>query len=203
MTNNQFLTKILNNSYNFFFKKFNNINLDKKEDKILVKQNLKHIKNSTALQTSWLLNLKRLYILTNKNIDISDYHFLDVGCGNGIPLIYAYKNLNFKSYAGFDFVSKYLKTTKKNIKSAIGTNKILVFNSDAAKIKLSNKSYFIFMFNPFDEKIMRKFIKNNLKNLKKNKSVIAYSNYNQLQVVKKYSKKISIIKRYKLASCFF
>ena len=33
MTNNQFLTKILNNSYNFFFKKFNNISLDKKEDK--------------------------------------------------------------------------------------------------------------------------------------------------------------------------
>ena len=39
---------------------------------------------------------------------MKNYHFLNVGCGNGIPLIYAFKKLPFKSYSGFDFVSNYV-----------------------------------------------------------------------------------------------
>ena len=200
---NNFIVRLYNNSYNFFFKKINNIKIDKTETKDLVKENIKFLKHSTALHTVWLLNLKRLHNLAKKRLDIKNYHFLDVGCGNGIPLIYAYKKFIFKSYSGFDFVSNYVDISKKNITDSISNNDINIFNADASEYKLHDKSYFIFMANPFDGFIMHKFVENNYNNLVKNKSVIAYSNYNQLDVIKNFTKNICTIEQYKLAICYF
>ena len=199
---NNFFIRLYNDSYNYLFKKINNIQIDKKETKDLVKEKIKSLEHSTALHTAWLLNLKRLYDLTKKKLDIKNYHFLDVGCGNGIPLIYAYKKLPFKSYSGFDFVSNYVDISNKNISNSIGGG-IIILNADASKYILDDKSYFLFMFNPFDGLIMKKFIENNYNNLVKNKSVIAYSNYNQLDIIKSYTKNIEIIDQYKLAICYF
>ena len=201
---NNFFIRLYNDSYNYLFKKINNIQIDKKETKDLVKEKIKSLEHSTALHTAWLLNLKRLYDLTKKKLDIKNYHFLDVGCGNGIPLIYAYKKLPFKSYSGFDFVSNYVDISNKNISNSIGGGGgITVLNADASKYILDDKSHFLFMFNPFDEFIIKKFIENNYNNLVKNKSVIAYSNYNQLDIIKSYTKNIEIIDQYKLAICYF
>jgi len=202
---NIFFIKLYNNSYNYFFKKINNIQIDKFENKDLVKEKIKSLEHSTALHTTWLLNLKRLYNLTKKKLDIKNYHFLDVGCGNGIPLIYAYKKLLFKSYSGFDFVSNYVDISNKNISNSIGDEieNIKIFNADASEYILDDKSYFLFMFNPFDGFIMKKFIENNYNNLVKNRSVIAYSNYNQLDIIKSYTKNIETIDQYKLAICYF
>ena len=201
---NNFFIRLYNNSYNYLFKKINNIQIDKEETKDLVKEKIKSLEHSTGLRTDWLLNLKRLYDLTKKKLDIKNYHFLDIGCGNGIPLIYAYKKLPFKSYSGFDFVSNYVDISNKNISNSIGgVGDIIIFNADASEYILDDKSYFLFMFNPFDGFIMKKFIENNYNNLVKNKSVIAYSNYNQLDIIKIYTKNIEIIEQYKLAICYF
>ena len=200
---NNILIRLYNNSYNSFFKKINNIQIDKSENKDLVKEKINSLEHSTALHTAWLLNLKRLYVLVKKKLDMKNYHFLNVGCGNGIPLIYAFKKLPFKSYSGFDFVSNYVDISNKNISNSIGGERILVFNADASEYMLDDKSYFIFMFNPFDGFIMKKFIENNYNILVKNKSVIAYSNYNQLEIIKNYTKDIQTIDQYKLATCYF
>ena len=200
---NNFFISLYNNSYNYLFKKINNIQIDKIETKDLVKEKIKSLEHSTVLQTAWLLNLKRLYDLTKKKLDIKNYHFLDIGCGNGIPLIYAYKKLPFKSYSGFDFVSDYVDISNKNISNSIGGGGIIILSADASEYILDDKSYFLFMFNPFDGFIMKKFIENNYNNLVKNKSVIAYSNYNQLDIIKSYTKDIEIIDQYELAICYF
>ena len=200
---NNFFIRLYNNSYNYLFKKINNIQIDKIETKDLVKEKIKSLEHSTVLQTAWLLNLKRLYDITKKKLDIKNYHFLDIGCGNGIPLIYAYKKLPFKSYSGFDFVSDYVDISNKNISNSIGGGGIIILSADASEYILDDKSYFLFMFNPFDGFIMKKFIENNYNNLVKNKSVIAYSNYNQLDIIKSYTKNIEIIDQYKLAICYF
>ena len=201
---NNIFIRLYNNSYNSLFKKTNNIQIDKIENKDLVKEKIKNLEYSTVLNTVWLLNLKRLYDLIKKKLDIKNYHFLDVGCGNGIPLIYAYKKLLFKSYSGFDFVSNYVDISNKNISNSIaGGGGIIIFNADASEHILDDKSYFLFMFNPFDGFIMKKFIENNYNNLVKNKSVIAYSNYNQLDTIKNYTKNIQTIDQYKLAICYF
>ena len=82
-------------------------------------------------------------------------------------------------------------------------NSINVIQADAANFVLEDKSYFVFMFNPFDEVIMEKFMINNYKNLVKNNSVIAYSNYNQLNTIKKFTNNIQEVKKFKLACCYF
>ena len=122
-------------------------------------------------------------------------------------MIYAYKKFNFITYEGFDLVPRYVRITKKNIKSSIKDIKnkyVNAFVSDASKIILNkNKKFFIFMFNPFNGIIMEKFLKNNHVNLKKNKSIITYANCRELKIIKKYAYKIKLIKKYKLAACFF
>ena len=200
---NNFIIRYYNYSYNFLFKKINNIQLDKNENKDLVKEKIKSLEHSTSLHTAWLLNLKKLYDLGKKKLDIKNYHFLDVGCGNGIPLIFAYKKLPFKSYSGFDLVSNYIDITNENISNSIGNNHIVSFNADASKYILDDKSYFIFMYNPFDGFVMKKFIENNYDNLAKNKSVIAYSFYIQLDIINNYTQDIETIDQYSLANCYF
>ena len=200
---NNFFIKIYNKYYNFYFKKIHNIQIDNSENRDLVKENIKFLEHSMGLQTDWLLNLKKLYDLAKKNLDIENYHFMDVGCGNGVSLIYAYKKLNFKSYSGFDFIQKYVDITNKNISNSIGDNRIIAFNANASEYILDDKNYFIFMFNPFHGYILKKFIENNYANLVKNKSILAYSNYNQLDYVKVYFKNIQINKQYEIAICYF
>lgn len=197
--NNNFV-RCINFAYNFYFKFFNNIKIDLTEDDSTFLKN-KDFKNSKGLGTVWLLNLRRLYQIFKKDNKIHKYHFIDVGCGNGIPLIYAYKKFDFQSYTGFDFINRYVENSKKNVKKSVKNHsKIKIFRKDANSFLLDNKkSYFIFMFNPFDQKVMRTFLKNNIKNMKNNKSVVAYVNYIHLKEVLKFSKKMSKIEKYKSA----
>ena len=208
---NSFFDRLYNDLYNYIFKKLNKIKIDKTEKIQSVKESNKNLKHSNSLQTVWLLNLDRLYNLARQTIITEKYHFLDVGCGNGISLIYAIKKLKFSSYQGFDFINEYVEISKKNIKSSLKINEINlkknnieIFKFDACDFLLDkNKSFFIFIFNSFDDFIMKKFIENNLPILKQNKSVIAYANYNQLHVIKEYSKNVLTIDKYKLALIFF
>ena len=201
--NNSFLTIFLNNFYNYVFKKKNNIFFDKLDNTKFNYSKIKSIKHSTELHTVWLLNLKRLHQLIRKKINLENYHFIDVGCGLGIPLIYAYKKFKFKSYSGIDIIPEYIKISKKNINQSLGLNSIEVFEADASDFVLDNKSYFIFMYNPFDEIVMENFLNNNKESFIKNNSVIAYSNYNQLNTIKKFTNNIQEIKKFKLACCYF
>ena len=197
---NNSITRRINFFYNYIFKLLNNISIDLEEadQETLTKLNLKY---SKGLGTVWLLNLKRLYKIFLKYHDEKNYNFIDIGCGNGIPLIYAYKKFNFKSFSGFDFEKRYVENTKINIESSIKKPyTINVFHQKAENYLLDEtKSFFIFMFNPFDAVIMEKFLKNNFESLKKNKSVIAYCNHVELETVKKFCKDIILIKKYKLA----
>lgn len=197
---NNNLVRYYNFTYNFLFKVLNNIEIDLTEDDIKFLKKKGYL-NSKGLGTVWLLNLKRLYNIFKKKKFNTDYHFIDVGCGNGIPLIYSYKKFDFLSYSGFDFVSRYVKNSKKNIKNSINNpTKINVFKANAKNFLLDDKkSYFIFMFNPFDRKIMTKFLKNNIKILRKNKSVIAYVNCIHLKEILKFSRNITKVKKYKSA----
>ena len=67
---NNFFIKIYNKYYNFYFKKIHNIQIDNSENRDLVKENIKFLEHSMGLQTDWLLNIKKLYDLAKKNLDV-------------------------------------------------------------------------------------------------------------------------------------
>jgi 16S rRNA G966 N2-methylase RsmD len=199
---NNKITIIINDFYNFYFKFFSNIKIDLFRP-IVKNKDIANLEHATHLQTVWLLNLKRLYNLFKKEYNSSKYHFIDVGCGNGIPIIYSYKKLKFKTNMGFDHNNRYVKISKQNVVSSIGNkNNINIFKDDASSHLLNtHKKYFIFMYNPFNAHILNNFIKNNLKSLKKNSSVIAYSNLDEvskIKVLKKYSNGFINVDKYKI-----
>ena len=91
-----FFMRFYNNSYNFVFKKFNNIKIDKPETVDTIKENLKYLKHTTAFHTGWLLNLKRLYDLTRKKFRykrLSVFRCWMRKCYSSF--IYAYKKISF------------------------------------------------------------------------------------------------------------
>ena len=203
MHRNNFLIRFFNNFYNFVFIKINKLKIKNIEPDIKNKI-IKNYDNSRGYETVWLLNLYKLYKIFLKFKNPTKYNFVDIGCGYGIALIYAYKKFNFRSYSGIDIIREYISDAKKNLKlTEIKENKVRFILRDASNLKLLKKSYFLFMFNPFDRNILKIFLKNNKIILKKTSSVIAYANCKDLKLLKKYSKKNIEIKKYNLVLFFF
>lgn len=130
--------------------------------------------DSTPYMTVWLQNIDRLIDLLPSNIDLNQYHLCDVGCGLGISTIYFATKYNLKSYNGFDFSKKLIKEANQ-IKTKVNIDVNFEVANANEKI-LDEKSYLLFMFNPFGTRTLNKFIANNEHNLKKNKSIILYAN---------------------------
>ena len=70
-----------------------------------------------------------------------------------------------------EFVDSFVEKSKINLKRY---KKITLVHDTAEKYLLSDKRNVIYLANPFDETILKKFIKNNLSNIKKNSSIILY-----------------------------
>lgn len=206
---NNFFIRYYNFLYNYLFKKLNSIKFDLYE-KHYTNKKIYNLKHSRGAGTSWLLNLKKGHTIFKKKIEANNllnstnYSFFDLGCGFGITLIYCVKKFDFLSYSGIDIVPLYIDYAKKNIKLAkLNTSKINVFVNDASVIILESKPYFIYFSNSFDAYILNEFLKNNVKNLILNKSVICYNNSKEIEVIKKYTSNIIYNKNYKLSVCFF
>ena len=206
---NNFFIRYYNFSYNYLFKKLNSIKFDLYE-KHFTNKKIYNLKHSRGIGTSWLLNLKKGHTIFKKKIEannllnLTNYTFFDLGCGCGVILIYCVKKFDFLAYTGIDIVPLYIDYAKKNIKLAkLNTSKINVFVDDASTIILECKPYFIYLSNSFDAYILNEFLKNNVKNLILNKSVICYNNFKEIEVIKKYTSNIIYNKNYKLSVCFF
>ena len=145
--------------------------------------------NSRGLQHSPLLKTKKLLKeISNKK----DYHFIDIGSGLGVLLIYVLINHNFKGYEGIELNKKFFKDSLKNLKKNKHKNKKLVTikNISAEKIILDkNKRYAIYLYNPFKELVLYKFLQKNHKNIKKNQSIILYVSNKKEIVFEKFNLK--------------
>ncbi|MEI8055657.1 MAG: class I SAM-dependent methyltransferase [bacterium] len=103
-------------------------------------------------------------------------HFIDIGCGKGRACFYACQK--YKRVTGIDFSQNLVEDAQKNLKSFSGIIKgeITFELRDASLYDLPNEPSLIYLYNPFDEYILRKFIKRNMNHFLKYKSRIAYVN---------------------------
>lgn len=131
--------------------------------------------DSSPMMVVWLKNIDRLMELTPQSININEYHFMDIGCGVGISTIYFRENYVFKKYSGFDFEKRFVKFSKLN-QSITTRNDINFFVKDIVDFFIEDKPSFLYLFNPFNLKLIKVFIENNFENLKKNNSIIGYVN---------------------------
>lgn len=94
--------------------------------------------------------------------------FIDIGCGKGSVLKEA---KNYYEYLyGIDINESLIKDCKNNVDNA------QISLIPAEKYIIPDKKMHIFIFNPFNNSILKQFLNNNITNIKKNNSIIIYNN---------------------------
>ncbi len=191
--------------YNFNFIKKNNLNYYKPENPYDQNENVYSKKFSRTISDVWIYILKLSIKMFLKERNANDYNFIDIGCGNGLPLVYAYKHHNFKTYKGIDLFEKSIIRARINIEKSNCDN-VSIIQEDAFKYILDDKKNFIFMFNPFSEEVMNKFLTNNINNIRKNNSVIAYVNQissSEVKIISQFNHKKVMENKFLGISLFF
>jgi SAM-dependent methyltransferase len=113
-------------------------------------------------------------------------HFLDIGCGKGRALCVAAYN-GFKKISGIDFSATFCADAVKNLK--ITKSKTIdfhqtVIHKNVLEYQIPADVDCIFLFNPFDEKLMLYLVKEISKSLKKKPRLlhIIYANPLHIQL---------------------
>ena len=101
----------------------------------------------------------------------------------GRPSFFATKyHPKISHFIGIDISDKMIFLANKNLRSFKNRNKIAKKNINFIKIDAldfkfeENKSYVIFLFNPFSDIYVKKFFTKNIDHIKKNKSKIIFVN---------------------------
>lgn len=102
-------------------------------------------------------------------------NFIDLGSGKGKACFYAATRCQFKSIIGVEFSAPLVEAAKANARK-FDANNIVFVNDDAASFSLPPGDNLVFLFNPFGEVVLRKFLENNLDKFRQSRSLIAYSN---------------------------
>ncbi len=198
--------------YNYCFRKiFGNI-LDKK---INSGMHISHDKNSilraSATKTAWLLNIDRCFkmlrlIAGYSNEEIKHFRWIDVGCGNGLASIYVANKYKIKSQFLFDFDLRCISQAKQNYKifnnSLLGKlfhiSKPIFKNIDASIEKIPNNFKginIIYLYDPFDQYILKKFIKINDEIFKKEFIIFYLNDINRKIIFEELKNKITKYRR--------
>jgi SAM-dependent methyltransferase len=111
----------------------------------------------------------------NENKNIADF-----GCGKGRAMIVA-AHYGFKNITGIEFAKALCLSAEKNIQEIQQLYPLAKFNiicDDVVNYKIEKNQTAFFFFNPFDEVIMLKVVKNILSSLKENerKIYLMYAN---------------------------
>lgn len=100
--------------------------------------------------------------------------FVDFGSGKGAAIIHA-KKLGFDSCVGIEFAKELHECALQNIQK-MSVKNVTSLHEDAAVFIPPCDTTVIFMFNPFDQKVMKKVVENIAKNNFLNDCYIIYVN---------------------------
>ena len=108
--------------------------------------------------------------------DTLERHFVDLGCGKGRACFYACQK--YQRVTGIDFSPSLIATAKQNLQSFSGTIKgqVQFVLQDAAMFDLPDEPALVYLYNPFDERILKKFLTRNMRHFFKHNSIIVYVN---------------------------
>ena len=125
------------------------------------------------------------YFILEKGFDYlrsihENKNLTDFGCGKGRAMVVA-AHYGFENITGIDFAKALCNAAEQNIKnieSLYPSAKFNIIHDDVVNYKIENDQTVFFFFNPFDEIIMLKVVKNILSSLKEKerKIYIMYAN---------------------------
>ena len=101
--------------------------------------------------------------------------FIDLGSGKGKACFYAATKRRFNKIIGVEFSGPLVEAADANKKN-FSSHDIRFLNMDATLFSLPPGDNLVFLFNPFEEVILLKFLENNIDHFRQSRSVIAYAN---------------------------
>lgn len=147
----------------------------------LVADDAECLSHATAYHAVWCRNLRVL--LQQARLTGSGFeNFVDIGAGKGKACFYASRRMQFSRVVGVEFSAPLVETAKRNA-MRFGKAHITFEQADAACYRLPDSPCIVFMFNPFDEVIMRRFLTHNAAHFGRWGSVVAYANDMQRAVL--------------------
>jgi SAM-dependent methyltransferase len=117
-------------------------------------------KNAFEYRPVFIGTLRKLFSEASK-LGCEHQNFIDIGSGKGKACFYALKKQPFKHVVGVEFSKELVDIANENQK-IIGVSNVNFLNLDASTYILPDESNLIFLFNPFDQIVLEKFIKNNI-----------------------------------------
>jgi SAM-dependent methyltransferase len=108
--------------------------------------------------------------------DKHNFHFIDIGCGKGRVCFYA--ALHDKKITGIDFSESLINLANANLKKFSNPNQaeINFYVADARSYLLPDEKCMVFLFNPFNDIILKDFLEINKNHFLKYNSEIIYHN---------------------------
>lgn len=140
-----------------------------------------------AHQVVWLRNLDRVVRRVGSSDRLEQLHFADVGCGSGVPCLYAARRYPFEGVTGIDNQPSFILAAEENReKSRTPVSRVSFFVGDAAEFTLPPRRHLVFLFNPFGEETLRRFLDHNHSLLVETRSYVALVNDHGLEAVLSY-----------------
>lgn len=139
------------------------IKISRLRDEKIESENLSHA--SIYQASNYYLLEKAFDFIRNEKVN---FGLLDFGCGKGRVLVVA-AHYGFKSITGIDFSEILCIEAESNIEKVASIFPATGFNvicADAASYKIESYQNCFFFFNPFDEVVLLKVVKNILSSMK-------------------------------------
>jgi SAM-dependent methyltransferase len=131
-------------------------------------------KNAFEYRPVFIGTLRKLFSEVEK-LDCKYQNFIDIGSGKGKACFYALKKQLFKQVIGIEFSKELIDIAIKN-QNIIDASNVNFLNMDASNYTLPDEKSLIFLFNPFDQIVLERFLKNNMDHFAVQNSVVAYAN---------------------------
>ncbi|MDR3645547.1 MAG: class I SAM-dependent methyltransferase, partial [Clostridia bacterium] len=138
----------------------------------LINDNSKSAQHATYYLTSLPFILRRI-IDEAHHTGFQFDNFIDIGSGKGRPCLYAAQTGRFYKVIGVEFSDKLVEIAQDNAEKCKLDKDITFVNMDAADYVFPSGKNLIYLFNPFNEHILEKLIKNNIAYFEREDAIIA------------------------------
>ena len=126
----------------------------------------KNYKHGVLYMPTWTCVINNAFKILTTHEDLNSYTFVDVGCGKGKVLIQWFILMGKKSIRmdliGVEYDKHVLEICKTNLLTLKLEKKVKVQNIDVTNVKWNQigSKFIFFLYNPFDEFILKQFIEN-------------------------------------------
>ncbi len=141
----------------------------------------KHVKNASEYQPVNFYVLEYAFNWLQKNNLLGNV-FLDMGCGKARALIVA-AHYGYQKLLGVEFAQNLCAEARLNLKNLDEKKSSIYFQidcADAADYFIADDVDTLFMFNPFDEVVMKEVVKNVKSSLQRRKRILRVAYVNAL-----------------------